>query len=241
MKESSLPFNWADAFKGGSTGCLVACVAMAAKYWERISYKYASPLTREDWETIIERTKGRGGKTTIRWIQQQIRHISSPKLSRKELLEEDIIANDSLLENVSSVRTQLEDSKDYPPYVFDFIEINDLLDCQIYLSKRPPIPIIVRFDRVYLMKRCTGIPHAAIIERIDIKERKIYLIDPAYIERGRSVIEDLSEFSESWKELGNRAIILIYPACLNIDKLHDNQQKTLDMFFKENNIRKVRK
>lgn len=227
-KAPPFDFNWEDFFYGKSAGCYPACIAMALFYWKRMKPDLYLPLNRKEWERKIDNinTKLRGST-----IRQNILDI-------KEMIKLDEIYEGTLEQHLTKDDSEID--RDVIPLqkhslVFKYIEIDKIEDCNYLFLKNPAIPVLVRYDKIFLEHNVEGIAHASLVYQIDKNEKKIYLIDPTYEKRRKPMIHDLEEFEECWRKTGSRATIAIYPEIIEIDKLLDHGQTSFETFLKKLN------
>lgn len=80
-----------------------------------------------------------------------------------------------------------------------------------FISQDTPIPLILIYDRSYMITENEGGYHASLLHGVDYKkEKKIAVIDPNLIDRKEPLPWDLEMFSKGWSRTQN-ACIAVYP------------------------------
>lgn len=116
---------------------------------------------------------------------------------------------------------------------FEPLKLEKLSECNYWLSRRPAIPIMIRYDRRYIDQRIEGIPHAVLVSKVDTIEKKIHVIDPILRERREPMYYDLNEVESCWELTGEHKAIAIYPDRVRVKDLLTHAQTSLETFIKK--------
>lgn len=190
--DHTFPFDWNLHFvPDKATDCMPACIAMAARYWSILRPDLRIPTTLETWQRFIADQKG----ATMR----------GSSLAR-------VMDNLGKATNVTRTSEFLR--------IMPITMVNTESAIQ-FISHDPPIPLILIFDRSYMITENEGGYHASLLHGIDYKkEKKIAVIDPNLIDRKSPLPWDLEMFSKGWACTQNACLVVFPP-----DMLHINIEK----------------
>jgi len=201
----AFPFDWNTHFvPDRATDCMPACVAMGARYWASLRPQLNIPTDLETWRQFITNQKG----MTMR----------GASLTR---------VMDNLGKTMHTGR---------PSQILKLIPSNlTNIEATIqYLSHDPPIPLILIFDRSYMITENEGGYHACLLYGIDYKkEKKVGLIDPNLVDSREAFRWDLQHFLRGWGITENQCVAVCPPELLHLKSKKGLETKPITSFMEE--------
>lgn len=178
----SLPFDWNKCFVPDKlTDCMPSCVAMACRYWKLLKPELPIPMDLEVWKKFVSDLKGNTMRGTS--VTRVMTNLAK------------ILQSNSDAENIVIKRHNM-------------LNIEATIE---FLKHDPPIPLIIIFDRAYMVTNNEGGYHACLLHGIDYqKEKKIGLIDPSITDMVDPFPWDIERFVVGWGKTQNLCLA-IYP------------------------------
>ena len=226
-KAPPFDFDWADFYYSNLAGCFPACIAMALCYWKKQIPEIYLPLNREKWEGFINRVNSSMRGATFKLIIRMINDMYKEGRESSESLSEFLEEQDETNEDIQILNFKRE------RFNFEPLKLEKLSECNYWLSRKPAIPIMIRYDRRYIDQRIEGIPHAVLVSKVDTIEKKIHVIDPILRERREPMYYDLNEVESCWELTGEHKAIAIYPDRVRVKDLLTHAQTSLETFIKK--------
>lgn len=176
-----LPFDWRFFVFGSSGKCFPACLAMCSRYWRYYDPTLDIPESLEDFEASLGDS-----------------YYSSNGLSTERLKR-------------ALKRTEIHDLDGERINVGLTIEITcpkSLEELYPFFLEDPPIPIILSFDKAYTERNKSEDSHAVLVQSIDFKKEKIYVIDPIKEDLRAPFPYDFERFRLGWEVCENLAFLV---------------------------------
>lgn len=103
-----------------------------------------------------------------------------------------------------------------------------------FLSHQPAIPLILIFDRSYMITNNEGGYHACLLYGIDYKkEKKVALIDPNLVDSQEAFPWDSKVFSRGWEKTQNQTLAVYPPDTSNIKSKKGFKAPPLTSYMEE--------
>ncbi|MGI0006615.1 MAG: hypothetical protein ACREAR_01305 [Nitrosotalea sp.] len=201
----SFPFNWSEHFvPDRATDCMPACIAMAAKYWAILRPELGIPTELDVWRRFIAEQKG----MTMR----------GSSVTR-------------VMENLGKVMNTTRPADRLNIVRYTMTNIEGTIQ---FLSQQPPIPLILIFDRSYMITNNEGGYHACLLYGIDYKkEKKVALVDPNLVDAKEAFPWDLKHFARGWGKTQNLCLAVYPHSTLDVRRKKGIQAKPLTTFMEE--------
>lgn len=199
--------------------CLIVSIIHCLNYWESrfndLKFPHKEDIYNSICKNYLYRSKRGINHRQVGNIISKIENFEKIPNLTPELLNESMIE----LEEEPNNKSQEEDAREisethsfiikdiYPKYLSSLIHL---------LYFRIPLTIISIYDKARIVHGYSSIPHAALIQKIDLKTKKISLIDPDKNDKFKIIpfIFDLNEFEKIWATDNNHSIV-IYPKVLS--------------------------
>jgi len=87
-----------------------------------------------------------------------------------------------------------------------------------FISQSPPIPLILIFDRSYMITNNQGGYHACLLYGVDYKkEKKLAVVDPNLVDSRDPFPWDLKFFAKGWGQTENACLAVFPPDMFHLD------------------------